>query len=388
MKAVIIGGGIGGLAAAIALEQAGIDWSLHERTKDLREVGAGLSLWANAIRAVEKLGLGRSFASISHPQITGAIRTWRGEPLTGGLGDEFVKRFGSSLVVVVHRAELHAMLLRKLPSGKVRFGAECTGFKQNDGGVTAGFADGSSEMADVLIGADGLHSVIRARLFGSRKPRYSGYTGWRGVTKFDFSRDAGGVDESRSGEAFESWGHGMRFGAIPMSEGRVYWFATRNEPEGVVDDPRERKNELLAQFRGWHRPVEAIIEATEPDAILRNDIHDREPLQRWSVERVTLLGDAAHPMTPNLGQGACQALEDAVVLGECLSRRADSVEALREYETRRRGRANRIVRQSWRLGRVAQWENRLACGLRAVMMRTMPLAIQMRQLERVIGEAA
>jgi 2-polyprenyl-6-methoxyphenol hydroxylase-like FAD-dependent oxidoreductase len=155
-----------------------------------------------------------------------------------------------------------------------------------------------------------------------------------------------------------------------MSDGRAYWYAAQTVPEGQGDPSPGRKHGLLGLFRGWHEPIEALIRATDEAAILRNDVYDRPALRRWSVGRVTVLGDAAHPMTPDLGQGACQALEDAVVLADCLAPTGDVAGALRAYESRRLPRTSRIVRESRRTGTIAQWSHPLACRFREALLRS------------------
>lgn len=377
LNAIVIGGGIGGLCAAIALRKKGVAATVYERVSELKEVGAGLSLWANAIKALGKIGMAETIDAISIPQTIGGVRSVKGNLLSSAMRGRTESRVGETLVVVLHRAELLSALLQKAGEENVIINAKCLGFEQDDKGVTAQFADGREVRGDFLLGADGINSVICAQLFGKSALRYSGYTGWRSVTEFDHPI-------LRQG-AFESWGKGARFGMIPLSRKRIYWFATKNAPQGESHSPGAGKGELLSLFRGWHEPIEAAIRATDEDAILRNDIVDRIPLKRWTKGRITLLGDAAHPMTPNLGQGACQAIEDAVVLADCVSDNRNLTEALQTYEARRIERANRIVRQSWRIGKAIQMESALVCKLRNVVMRLTPTAMQMKQLEWIIG---
>jgi 2-polyprenyl-6-methoxyphenol hydroxylase-like FAD-dependent oxidoreductase len=208
----------------------------------------------------------------------------------------------------LHRAELLDALHRAAGPDVVRLGARCVGLVQDAMAVTARFEDGREARGDLLIGADGLRSAVRSVLFGTDPPRYGGYSAWRAVTRFDPARLTPG----------ETWGRGRRFGQWGMTGGRAYWYATESVPAGQGDPPEGRKQGLLALFCGWHEPVEDLIEATDESAILRNDVYDRPALHRWSVGRATLLGDAAHPMTPDMGQGACQAIEDAVILADCL----------------------------------------------------------------------
>jgi 2-polyprenyl-6-methoxyphenol hydroxylase-like FAD-dependent oxidoreductase len=233
------------------------------------------------------------------------------------------------------------------------------------------------------VGADGLRSRVRASLFGPARPRYAGYTAWRAVVEH-------GEELLPRGTGFESWGRGARFGCAHVGEGRVYWFATRNAREGERDGPpggpSGPRAELLQRFGTWHSPIGDLIRAADEDAILRTDIYDREPLGgRWGRGRVTLLGDAAHPMTPDLGQGAAQALEDSVVLARCLQESGATAGALRRYERLRSARTAMVVRRSRRLGRVGQLENPLLCLLRNRVLAMTPPKAQLRQLEEVMG---
>ena len=363
MRAIVVGGGIGGLCAAVALRRAGIEALVVERAARLEEAGAGLGLTRNALCGLERLSLADVVRARGAAAPRAVGRTWRGDVLTDLPWD------GLS----IHRADLQAALLEALDPRAVRFAASCTGFVQDAGGVRARLADGSEEPGDVVIGADGLHSAVRAQLFGQREPRYAGTTTWRGVTRFEHEILTA---------ITEWWGRGSRFGLMALGGGRVYWYAAKNAPEGGVVGKRD----LLEHFSDWQEPIPAIIVGTDETDILQTDIYDREPLRRWSEGRVTLLGDAAHPMTPDLGQGAAQAIEDAVGVAECLSENDDVARALRRYESRRIGRANAIVRKSRLVHRISQLESPIACHLRNAITKRTPRRLQQRQLERVIGE--
>lgn len=370
-KAIVIGAGIGGLAAGIALHGAGLDVEIFERTPELRAVGAGLSLWANALTALEHLGLKEAVQR--HSVATGAsgsIRTWSGAALMVDDSSTLREHFGET-VVGIHRAALQRLLLSAFGEGRVRLGQPLTHLEERGGQVTAYFADGTSARGDLLVGADGLHSVVRRQLHGEHTPRYAGYSAWRSVVPARLLPSQVG----------EYWGDGKRFGLLPLAEGHVYWFTVRTQPEGV----KIVKQELLHLFRGWTPPTELLIAAALEEAILQNDIYDRPVLKDWGRGRVTLLGDAAHPMTPNLGQGACQALEDAVVLGRCLERGMDAVAALRRYECLRRARTDRIVRQSRLLGTVAQGSNPLLAGFRNTLFKHVLSHTQERQLRTLLS---
>jgi 2-polyprenyl-6-methoxyphenol hydroxylase-like FAD-dependent oxidoreductase len=384
-KVMVAGAGIGGLSAAIALRRAGFEVTVFERAAELREVGAGLLLAANAQKALAKLGLAETVARLGTPASAGEIRSWRGEELARIPASELERRVGAPSAAV-HRADLQALLVREVGEGTLRLGAEVTGFEHHEGSVRVFLAGGGEDRGDILVGADGLRSKTRSALFGPEKPRYAGYTAWRAV-----------VEPKEEllpwGRGFESWGRGARFGCAHIGEGRVYWFATANAPEGAKDgqpgSPAGPKATLLRLFKGWHRPVGQLIAATEEDGILRTDIYDREPLgERWGEGTVTLLGDAAHPMTPNLGQGACQAVEDAVVLARCLREGGATADSLRRYERLRSGRVAMVVRRSRRVGMVGQVENPVLCRLRDRALSMIPPKAQLKQLEEVVGYEA
>ena len=380
-RIAVAGAGIGGLTAAIALRQAGFEVLVIERAEELREIGAGLLLAANAQKALGKLGLAEEVGSLGTPASAAEVRSWRGEVLASILAGELEKRVGAASAAV-HRADLQVLLLREVGEGPLRLGSEVAGFEQDEGGVTVLFVDGSEERADLLVGADGLRSRIRTALFGPEEPRYAGYTAWRAVAEPE-------RELLPWGSGFESWGWGRRFGCAHIGLGRVYWFATRNAPEGRKDGPSGSiigaKATLLEYFGGWHHPVYELIEATAEDAIRRDDLYDREPLAGcWGEGRITLLGDAAHPMTPNLGQGACQAIEDAVVLARCLDEGGATAEALRLYEGLRSERAAMVVLRSRRIGMVGQVENPVLCWMRDRALAMISPKAHLRQLEEIL----
>ena len=367
IKAIIIGGGIGGVTAAIALKQAGLDVTVFERAEELQEVGSGLPLWTNALRALHKIGLTDDLEQ-SGVQVTSVrVSTWNGDTLTDTRNDKHLRRLGT-ITIVVHRAELLALLLKTLGEDRVQLGMTCIGFTQYATGVSARFADGQEVRGDVLIGADGIHSVIRTQLYGLIKPRYVGYTCWRGL-----------AHTSRTGLETWAWGKGCQFGITPMSQGRAYWFVQKYAPEGGKDKPGGRKKEILKLFHDWHDPIPAVIEATAETDILRNDIYELKHLRQWSHGRVTLLGDAAHAMTPNLGQGACQAIEDAVALGGYLKGTPKIAAALKSYEKRRVTRANRIAGLAHFIGQAVQWENPILSVPRNILVRSMPVSMAIKR---------
>jgi 2-polyprenyl-6-methoxyphenol hydroxylase-like FAD-dependent oxidoreductase len=370
--ALIVGAGIGGLAAAIALRRAGLDVEVFERAARIEEVGAGIALWANGIRVLDSLGVGEAIraASVQYPM--GGLRAADGAVLTSVSASDLQRLFDVP-IIIMHRADLLSVLLDAYGAGRVHLASRCAAVHQDAGGVTAEFDDGRRVRGDLLVGADGLHSVVRAALHGPQAPTYAGCTAWRGVVAFDTSAVTAG----------ETWGGGCVFGLVPIRGERVYWYATAKTPEGGRN--ADEKATLLRAFRGWHRPIESLLDATAPSAILRNDLYDRPVMKTWSVGHATLLGDAAHPMLPFLGQGACQALEDAVALADCVREHDDVGSALRAYEARRVRRANTFVTQSRYAGRVAQLQNPVGVALRNALLKRVGSRLQLRQLARMIG---
>lgn len=371
---VVAGAGIGGLTLAIALRRRGARVRVFERANHLGAVGAGIGLPANGVKALQTLGLGESVTRAGMIVGRAAILDMRGRALGAevDLTDTYQK-MGASLVAL-HRARLHALLLDALGSGIVTTGAQVVSFEQTADFVQVALMTGERVEAKLLVGADGLHSNVRAQLVGNEPPVYSGYTSWRGVTP------ANAV--TVPARTTESWGRGERFGIVPIGFGEIYWFAVADARANGRDT--DVKRELMARFGSWHEPVAAIIEATPAERIMRTDIYDRAPIERWHSGRVVLLGDAAHPMTPNLGQGAGQAIEDAVVLDECLAQATSIEEALTHYEQRRVARANGIVRASRQFGAVAQWSNPIAAWLRDRAMSLAPPSAAVRQARKLM----
>lgn len=358
MNVLIAGAGIGGLTLAAALQKEGIDARVVERAKKLEPVGAGLVVQINAMRALAHYGFVDAVLTAGVSLDETVLFDWRGRVLTKGSLAPFVEKYGQRMLCA-HRARLHEALRGLLTPDTLELGRGLARYAESSDGVTVTFDDGATRKVDLLVGCDGLRSVVRAQLLGDAPTRYSGYTSWRGVCSTK------GL--ALSGVMSESWGAGMRFGLVPIGFDELYWFATANVPAGGKDGALP--DELLARFGAWHDPIPAVLRATPVERIIRTDIADRVPVTRWTSARVALLGDAAHPMTPNLGQGACQAIEDAVVLAKLLSSTKDVTASLREYEARRVPRANGVVTQAHRFGAVGQWESGVARGLRDGAMR-------------------
>jgi len=346
-----------------------------ERAAAIHPAGAGLALQPNAMAVLASLGLDDAVAAAGAALSRAVLLDPSGRSLGPETRFERIFERSTARVVALHRARLHDVLLAAAGDTVVRTGVRVTGYAQTGDRVAVHTDDGTTLDADVLVGADGLHSAVRAQLTGDGPPRYAGYTSWRGVTP------AGSVPPPD--RVTETWGRGERFGVVDIGFGEIYWFAVADAPPGGADG--DVRAELRARFGRWHAPVPSVLEATPADRIIRTDIYDREPIARWHDGRVVLLGDAAHPMTPNLGQGAAQAIEDAGVLATSLATAATVPLALRTYELARVGRTSTFVRASRRFGDVAQWRHPVAVFARDLAMRLTPESALVAQARRMLS---
>lgn len=368
MKIAIVGAGIGGLSAAVGLQRAGARVTVFERAAEVRADGSGLSVFANGLRALEALGLGSQFAAITSKQaesFTAGQRRpdgrWIAQIPTDSVGE----------LRIVDRADLHRVLLDALDEGTVRTSAEVTS-ASIDGTVTIGLGaqEDSLERFDLVIGADGLNSQVRETVEPGIGSRYSGYSCWRGITERPVDLE---------GTAGETVGRGLRFGIAPLMDGRVYWFAVANMPQHASF--ADEKASVRDLFSGWHAPIAELIEATPTERVRRTAISDlATPLSTFHRGRIVLLGDAAHAMTPNLGQGGGQALEDAatlsVLLTPVIADSAHSMEEvdvrLRRYDLLRKKRSQSIAAKSRALGDVFQIQSPLLAGIRDAIFTAVP----------------
>lgn len=375
-RVLVVGGGIGGLVLAHALGRRGIEVEVVERAPHLRALGAGITLGANAMRSLESLGLGAQVAACGYPIGVAAITDARGRVLSEADIGAVSARYGSAYAF--DRGALHTALaagLEALPV-ELRCGTTVTAIGEEDGRVRVLDSHGAERRHDAVIGADGLRSVVRALVFGERAPSYAGYTCWRWVGKV-----AGGPVK-----IVEMWGRGHRVGLVPLRDARVYAFFVANAPPGTPADPSQATRAALrARFADFGGDVPRVLAALGSDAeILHHDIE--EVVQApWCRGAVGLLGDAAHAMTPNFGQGAAMAIEDAVVLARELSAHDDAAAALRAYEARRRPRVLELQRGARRFGAVAQWSSPIATWARDLAIRVVPDTSMRRALESIVA---
>ena len=344
-RAIVVGAGIGGLATSIALRPKDVEVVVLERASDLAnvELGTGVTLWPNAMLVLDRLGVGGAVRD------RGAIlncfeqRSAGGRRLTRWATDEMGRRVGAPLCGV-NRADLHAALA-EAAGDAVRTGARVEGFfADDDGGVEVRIAGGGTETGDVVIGADGLESVIRKQLLGDQPLRHSGLIMWRAT----MDRLDPAITPRVDFTAW--WGAGAKFIVFRSGPERWTMEAAVTAPPGEQDPPDQTRL-IHERFAGFADPVHAIIDAAGAGAIFRTDVFDRPPDEKWGAGRVTLLGDAAHPMTFAVGQGAAQALEDALSVADAVSAPGDLDAALRAYERRRIPRAAKFQKMAWKLAR-------------------------------------
>ncbi|QCD54609.1 FAD-dependent monooxygenase [Streptomyces hawaiiensis] len=351
-RAVVIGGGIGGLTAAVALHRRGLHVTVLERARSLEPVGAAISLAPNSLRALDVIGLGDEIRGLAAWSGDGGLRTPSGRWLSRSSAEAAAERFGGPLVLL-HRATLIERLAALLPADAVRTDAAAALADSGGPGRAARVTttDGDLE-ADLVVGADGVRSAVRGALF-PRHPGavYSGFTTWRVVIPLPGARFA----------SHESWGRGRIWGTHPLKDGRVYAYAAALTPAGGRA-PDDEKSELLRRFGDWHDPIPAVLAATRPEDVLRHDVHHiAEPLPAYHRGRIALLGDAAHAMPPSLGQGGNQAIEDAIVL-------AHHCDDLAAYTAARLPRTTAIARQAVKTARLSLIRSRAGTALRDTAM--------------------
>jgi 2-polyprenyl-6-methoxyphenol hydroxylase-like FAD-dependent oxidoreductase len=359
LKVIVAGAGVGGLTTAIALRHAGIDTQVYEQAEDLRQIGAGLHLWTNAVRVMQGLDVADELERHASVMKKAEFRTASGKLLASWPQEEIGRENGAP-TLQISREELSKVLSGRV--GDVQLNKQVTGFDEADDQITVQFSDGSTDTADVLVGADGLRSAVRAQILGEESPREAGYTVWRGIF-------TGASRYHEQGRFCSLWGRGQRFVFYDLGFDVLYWMSVSGNEGADTSRGEELKQHLIERHKGWMEPIEALIAATDPAEIHRTVIQDRPPVERWSTKRATLLGDAAHPMTFNVGQGACQAIEDAAVLARALSTGADVPSALQAYESERKERTAHYQNLAARLGAMGQWTNPASVAVRNTMMR-------------------
>jgi 2-polyprenyl-6-methoxyphenol hydroxylase-like FAD-dependent oxidoreductase len=372
---LVVGAGIAGLATAVALQRAGLDVTVIEERTDTSS-GAGISIWPNALAALDEIGLGDAVRAAGGRVTAGAMRWRDGTWLRRPSPQRLVNALGEPLVVI-RRSALTAVLASALADGTVRHGVRADGFAATADGVRITLADGSVRTVRAVVGADGTRSVVARHLNGPLTDRYVGYTAWRGVAECT-------IDPEVSGETL---GPGAEFGHVPLGDDRTYWFATERAPEGQRS-PGGELAYLTTKFATWAAPVPDVLAATAADSVLRNDLYDREQAAQWSRGRVVVVGDAAHPMRPHLGQGGCQGLEDAAILARFVAGSGDVATAFARFAAFRAPRVRRLVRESVLLGRIVNLRPSALSALASRASVLVPEAVLTRHLAQVAGRSA
>lgn len=384
-KAIIIGAGIGGLATAIGLQRAGWTVSLFEKATQLTPAGFGIGITTNGLQALQHLGAYEAVAAAGCQAEDAIIKDPRGRVIT----TFDVRKIGEKTGVptrIYHRADLQKALVSQLPAGCLETGARCAAIDDAGGEVAVVFADGSREKADLVVGADGVNSTVRRILHGEDETRFATYVAWLAIMEVSHPVFTPGYNA-------HYWGTGMRFGVHSIGGEQRYWWATKNKamvPERLrtmhmvrCEENQADKAELFETFGDWADEVRHTISVTPEERIFLVNTRDRKPLTWWGRGRVTLLGDAAHPMLTSLGQGGAMAFEDAAVLVRCLEVESDVPRALAAYERLRIPRTTSVVNATRRMSAVEQVGNRFGARLRNTVFKYLPRSLLEKQLEEV-----
>jgi len=362
-KIAIIGGGIAGLTFARCISD---DYEIHifEKKQEFGEVGAAISVFPNALCVMDEIGLLDNILNTSGKFENVYLKTDKGNILSKSTPKSDYP------VICIHRANLHKILLTDINAHlHIDSGVkELTNL--DDGQVEIIHENGKSSVFDAVIGADGIHSIVRKNIINDGAPIFRGYNIWRGVVKTNFD----------IGYASETYGKGQRVGIVPIKDGVYGWWATYNEEFLKDDEPEGTKQKLKRLFGNWHYPIPELIENTEN--ILKNSLSDRNPHKGWTSGNITLIGDAAHPTTPNLGQGGCMAIEGAYLLAKCINKYGLSTKAYEIYEKHQFPRSQEIINESLKLGKIGQISNPILITLRNLFFKIIPSSIAMKMIDK------
>lgn len=374
MQITIIGAGIGGLTTAIALKQKGFEVEVFEAASVFKKAGSGINLAINAMQIYQQLGLYDEILEAGNYTNSMVISNKNLKVLSNINLKDFEVKFGAK-TVAIHRAVLHEILLKNLKNTPVHLGKKLKFLQQSSENIELTFEDGSTHNTKVLIGADGIHSVVRKAIFDNTQIRSAKQICWRGITK---SKAAVDFQTALN----ELWGKGKRFGFVPINKDEVYWYALANfkkdyrtEFEGV---------DLIHLFSGFHPTVTKLIKGTPKENILSNEIADLLPINTWHKGNICLLGDAAHATTPNMGQGACQAIESAMILSNCLAKEDDVQKAFSRYQNTRKKKVLLVIKNSWKIGKLAQTDSFILTKIRDFITPLVPESLGKKQSMEIL----
>lgn len=374
-KILIIGGGIAGLTTAAALQQKGISYEIFEAVPEIKALGAGISLAGNAVSVLKHLQLEEAAREGGHVISQIILQDQRGKKISITDTRKLLEPLGL-FNVGIHRGTLHRILLSKVTHQNIHTNKKAIAFQEKPDRIIIQFSDGSEYEGAGAIVADGIHSIIRQQIYPQSVPRYAGYTCWRGV---------GPNRLNVNGLAAETWGRAGRFGYVPLGNNEIYWFACVNARRNSNTMKGYTIHDIATRFSGYAHPISAIIRDTPEENLLWNDIIDIKPLPRLAFGRLVLIGDAGHATTPNLGQGACQAMEDALEVSTQLASTDSVKQAFANFEQNRLKRVHYIVNESHKIGKIAQLENPFLIALRNMAFRLTPQRMQEQQVKRVLN---
>lgn len=372
---LVIGAGIAGLASAVALQRRGYRVTVLEERADTSS-GLGISIWPNALAALDEIGLGDDVREAGGMVSAGAMRWSNGRWLRQPSPERIVKALGEPLVVV-RRSVLTNLIASALEPGTIETGSPATELVLNGVGVGVTLANGTTHQVAGVVGADGVGSMVARHLNGSLRRRYAGYTAWRGIAPFALDPDLAG----------ETMGTGTEFGHVPLGPDQTYWFGTERRPEGLASS-RGELHYLRSKYASWAEPIPQLLASTDPSDVVRTDLYDRAEARQWSRGPVVLVGDAAHPMRPHLGQGGCQGLEDAAVLAHCVGAGEDLPDAFVRFATFRRPRTLALARESRLIGRIVNVRPAVVGGAAVRASSLVPEALLVGHLASIAGRSA
>ncbi|MCC5940345.1 MAG: FAD-dependent monooxygenase [Balneolaceae bacterium] len=370
LKTAIIGGGIGGLTTALALSKTGKKVTVYESAPEIKPVGAGIILASNAMQVFEKLGVRNKIENAGQKIFNIKVTDAQLNTLSAAELTSFENKYGVCNVAI-HRADLQHILAVEFGFENIHLAKRLLKIEKEKS-YKLTFEDGSIVHSDTVIGADGIHSAVRKLIFGTGCIRYSKQKCWRGVIEIDWT-------SKFNHEAFEAWGKGKRVGFAKISRKKVYWFAVINEE--LINE----NEKLIELFQEFHPDIIKIISDTPEENIIFNDIIDLAPIKQWQNGKVCLIGDAAHATTPNMGQGACQAVEDAHVIGKLFDQGKSVEQIFIEYEKLRMEKAHSIVNRSWKIGKIAHFENSFAIWCRNALIKYLPQSVNEKQLDKLFN---
>lgn len=359
----IIGGGIGGLTTGIALKRKGLTVRIFEQASELKNVGAGIVLANNAMQVYKRLGLSDEITSKGNTisQINIVDQKFK---IISNTNLQYFEKKHNLKNVAIHRAVLQQILINQFSEEELFLDHKLETIVLGNTISTLKFENGKTYSSELVVGADGIYSKVRTCLFDAVQLRKANQLCWRGVLNFDLPKEY-------QQKAIEGWGNNTRFGFVQLSKGLVYWYALKSG--------QKQTTMRIEDFKEYGSLVTKMIKETKD--IHMSEISDIQPFKNWSVGNVCLLGDAAHATTPNLGQGACQAIEDAYVLAACFKKNKNVSKVFDEYESIRIKKAHKVVTTSWQVGKIAHLSNPLLRTIRDFLLRITPGFVNRKQLE-------